>query len=810
MFTAGSLWAQRSPMKMPKNYAILTKGVVCDDCKAMDTTGDDWVVYADRDNVPLYSSADGGSPIGKAAFRQPFYAVEERGRYLHLVDYMQGNAKDAKGKLKKEAKDYGWCRKEDLVMWSSGIANDKKVTIKLLSVIKDKDVFLNMRKFIKDGNFVRFYNSPDCKPENENSASMDMFQFLYLFKKSVEYDSYLVGISNKITGLNVNNVILGWVPARVMEQWGDRLCLQPNKEKDAAADRLDKGVKAALLVDEETARKYAANPQVIDAEKNKVTWSNDPYDKGWNINQKRLPIFNTDKSGIIQTGYVTEVVNEAGQTVLNHDKDAEARQAQGLMIEALRNINFVFVVDGGDNNKSFIPYVKDAINKLASDKANNPDVNNKLRFGVVVYRSEGDKDCPSGDLSVVKSKLSADQNVALEFLDQQIQVSACASPAGNRSVRKGIYSALEMLDGSKMVGQTSYVVMVGAAGDVAKPKDAKYSDENLGKMIAESQPHILVFQTINAAQGEFVDYTGNSINWVLEGSKEMVKRMNKADTEGKLPDGTIIGEAKWSEVSENSYKLAYEQKLTAKRGEISFPNMGANLQPQLFSTTFENVLSQIYTDIERQVEYLSFGVNSDSKATDNSSQIPPDVAILFTNNYPGVNLKELSSAWDPGRYQFFFKCYTHQRPGEKLKYDAFERVLFYTDTELDDLVKKLNSITAESEDKSDQRKKLKEAMEKILEGYYGAEELKTQRKELGPSDIMALIQGVKPQSQVFKNNIKLDDITNVNKFSEDDLNKMVGLIERKLKGIKSIKGNSEYFFRLNDSIFYWIPESVLP
>jgi hypothetical protein len=78
-------------MKMPKNYAILTKGVVCDDCKAMDTTGDDWVVYADRDNVPLYSSADGGSPIGKAAFRQPFYAVEERGRYLHLVDYMQGN-----------------------------------------------------------------------------------------------------------------------------------------------------------------------------------------------------------------------------------------------------------------------------------------------------------------------------------------------------------------------------------------------------------------------------------------------------------------------------------------------------------------------------------------------------------------------------------------------------------------------------------------------------------------------------------------------------------------------------------------------
>jgi len=86
---------------------------------------------------------------------------------------------------------------------------------------------------------------------------MDMFEFLNVFKREQGYS--LVAKSNVITGLSVSNRILGWVSDKVVAEWGDRLCLEPNMEPEAVEERKFNKIKAALLIDENSANKYSSN-----------------------------------------------------------------------------------------------------------------------------------------------------------------------------------------------------------------------------------------------------------------------------------------------------------------------------------------------------------------------------------------------------------------------------------------------------------------------------------------------------------------------------------------------------------------------
>lgn len=799
---------QYVPLKCPAAYQKLPTGDVCVDCRSNPPSNLDWVVYSDRENNKSYTDASGSKELGKPIkFLQPFFVVEESGNYLHLIEW-SGEGKEVKSgkegkKLKKELQDYGWFHKDRLILWPSSLVNSRKVVIKVLSVIKDKEVIENTSKYIKEGEFLKFRNHPSDDDRFVNNWAMDMFEFLYVFKKENGY--LLVAKKNVITGLSVDKVVLGWVSERVVTEWGDRLCLEPNSEPEAVEERKYKKLKAALLMDESSANKYSDDPKFIESAPNKVLWDNDPYEAGWGVNQKRLPILKNIDDNLMQTGYITGVLDRSGKEILNQEEDAKARRIDSERNAAIRNINIVFVVDGGSNMTDFFRNIQESIEKMVQDKQNMMEVQNQLRFGVVVYRDEADKNCPEGDFSIRTSKI-ADYNKAIEFLEKQQVIQGCNDSKPTQMVRNGLYEALKMLDESSKVDQTNYVILVGGAGDVETPADAKLSDASLAKMISKTKSNILVFQYANGMSKEFADFTGHARTLIMKGSEQMVVDLRETKSKGMFTDA--VPDSRWAEDSDidNFYRLSYEEGITARRGEITFPSYGQNLGSEVFSKTFDSLLNDIYVEIEDIIKELDRSINNETKKGEG---LDPKILLYFTS-IKNADSELLKKAYSPGNYQFFMECYTAMQPtGQDLDYPVFNRVLLFTADEFYFLTGQLKSLINESQDFSDRRMKLKEVLYDILGQYYGDSNIKEKAATMTVSEVLELISGVKPKSDLF--NIRIDDITNKNKVSEDVINEMVtNKIDRKLKLLDGIKNDEKFRFESKETTCYWVPESYLP
>lgn len=798
---------QYVPMKCPVAYQKLPSGEVCKDCKSLPPSNLDWVVYSDRENNKTFTDATGSKELGKPIkFLQPFFVVEESGDYLHVIEW-SGEGKETKSgkegkKLKKELQDYGWFRKDRLILWPSSMVNNKKVVIKVLSVIKDKEVIENTSKYIKEGEFLKFRNYPSNEERYVNNWAMDMFEFLYVFKKEQGFS--LVAKKNVVTGLSIDKVVLGWVSDNVVTEWGDRLCLAPNSDKEAVEERKFNKIKAALLIDENSASKYSNSPKFIESNPDKVLWSDDPYEKGWGVNQKRLPILNNNDDNLMQVGYITGVLNREGKEVLNQEDDAKARAIDSERNAAIRNINIVFVIDGGSNMTDFFRNVQDAIEKMVQDKQNLMEVPNQLRFGVVVYRDEADKNCPEGDLSIKTSKL-ADYNKAIDFLEKQQEIQGCNNSKPTQLVRNGIFEALKMLDESSKVDQTNYIILVGGAGDT-ESNDPKLTDASLAQLISKTKSNILVFQYASGITKEFSDFIRNSRGLIMKGSEEMVADLRETKAKGLFKDE--VPDSKWFEDAEidNFYRLSYEEGIAARRGEITFPGYGQNLGSDIFAKTFDNLLNDIYEEIEVIIKELDRSINNETKKGEG---LDPKILLYFTS-IQNADAELLKKAYAPGNYQFFMECYTTVRPtGQDLNYDVFNRVLLFTADEYFYLTGQLKSLINESQDYSERRMKLKEVIYDILGQYYGDKNIKEKAASMTVSQVLELISGVKPKSELF--NIQIEDITNKNKVSEAAIEDMVtNKIGRKLKLLEGIKNDEQYRFESKETTCYWVPELFLP
>jgi len=325
-------------------------------------------------------------------------------------------------------------------------------------------------------------------------------------------------------------------------------------------------------------------------------------------------------------------------------------------------------------------------------------------------------------------------------------------------------------------------------------------------MISKTKSNVLVFQYASGISKEFNDFTRHSMVLVMKGSEQMVADTREAKQIGLFKDD--VPDTKWGEDDDidNFYRLSYEEGISARRGEITFPAYGQNLGTDIFSKTFDNLLSNIYKEIEDIIKELDRSINNETKKGEG---LDPKILLYFTS-IKNADSELLKKAYSPGNYQFFMECYTSIRPtGQDLNHPIFNRVLLFTSDEYFYLIGQLKKLVDETHDYSDRRTKLKEILYDILGQYYGDTSIKEKASTMSVSEVLELISGVKPKSELF--NMRIEDITNKNKVSEAAIEDMVtNKIGRRLKSLDNIKNDPKYRFESKETTCYWVPESYLP
>lgn len=753
-----------------------------------------WYVYSDRsDNITYRQASSRSGETGKTLqFLDKLVVTAYQGDFLHVYKYdikkIKNTNKGSSSVLTSDAEDLGWIEKSKVILWKNALYSENSTIIKALPAIQDNLTILNIKKYIQKGGSIILYDNPySSKPNNQQ---VKMSDFLYVYKREVN-NRILVGRSLKISSSNPSSTILGWVDKSIVKVWEDRICLEPNSDPEAIAERRKAGIKASLLSEVSSAKSYQKSGTGSESE---LLWSDDPYDKPKNTQYLKFPVIGTNDN-VVETGVLTSIVDKNGNEVVNLNDQSKVDEKYNKKRAQLRTINMVFVIDGSESVADYMPAITKAMNDIK--EKDEVGYENKKNYAVVLYRDYDDASC---NLDKEKLDLTNDPNEISKFLEKEANKQGCAGKSEpTQAVRLGLYTALKMLDDGEKTEQSNFIILIGGAGDKVENMDSKYSSKILAKMMAKVQAHLMVYQVNNAVHPAYRRFVADNMKLFIAASEVMRDDMKSNEVTKDLKDFT----PQWLDaIDQYTYRIDY--KTTATYSSIVFPDQGEPMKSEKLSEELTNMMDTIYQVIENKVNGLSRHIEGVGQK--NVEDIEPSIRILLYSLSKSSDPKILSQYLEDN-YQFFVRAYT-TFDCQKLKYPLFKRVLFISDDEYQDLGKILRTFTNLGGNDYQQRQQLMAAFYTIVNMYYG-EEAKERFKKMSMDDILNLITGLKSDNVIFSK-VKVNDFTDQKKLPDDQFQDIVEYLDRANTKYRTVRANPDYMLRKGDDIWYWLPEDFLP
>ncbi len=755
------------------------------------TRGNDWVVYADRDNVQTYTKPDGKENFKIINFLEPFFVIEEKGDFVRLVKYdvtiFRSDNKSAR-KILNTAVLMGWAEKRKLLLWKHALVTPQGFTIKALSIINDKNALMNPGKFIRNGNIVKIYNSPDLHDLNENEILM--FQFLFIYKTSDDNNNYLIGKSFQTSTSSIKGEILGWAPKSIVQKWEARLCLEPNWDILAANERRATGVKATLW------RNDVEVLSVMKGNKTEGLWQDDPYEVRAEPEWKRFPVLTVFPHQIIETGLITKIFDKEGnQSIQTADQLATEKKYNALR-ENMRKINVVFVMDGGSTMNGFYDPILNSIQKTIDLVVERK--NNTYQWGGVIYRDHVEESCPMGPRNVEKIDLSSNTSPLLDFFKEASQDSKeCNDKERPQAVFLGLEKALRMMTEHR--DETNIIILIGNTGN-RMPDTKGPSFEQISKLIVETETRLLVFQVNNAADKSYDDFIRQSHKLISTSAKSISEkiRLNNPKIAGKVVEPKYV-----QFEDKNFYHLDYPTT-SPLPGFVIFPDKGSPMSAIDLEKGIGKLIQETNDELEnrlREIDAKLTGVGERNVKTLNAA-----VIYYLSKLGTDVNSAEVIKQYTEVNYQFFIKAYTTLEV-KGMKYPLFKYILFVDEDEYADLKKVLEKVVRD-ETGNQLRENLVEVYKELILTYMGG---KHDREVLNTplSTIMEKITGM-PSRSDFMKKYSVSDLENHKMVTDQVLTELMIEMKRKLAQLKQIRIENKSSFMNNDNRYYWLPESVLP
>ncbi len=745
-----------------------------------------WVAFSDRENNTTYSSPAVGAPFGKLEFNEKVTIAKiENGFALVYTDPKY----PAWPAYSEKAESKGWVPMENLLLWQSCPADTKGIYQKALLAANIESK--------ANRNMGLSYKNP-VEKTNGTRIKTDM-TFYYIMKTDPKTGLKLIANQSRMDG-NTSNVLYGWVDSNSFVPWNQRSCLEPNwRPSDVSYFNSPAGKRYPIYPDSAMKQEPATFYEygVVNPDDNKVSTK-----FRMNAYQTRFPILD-QAAGANPNVYKCTTFGNAGRSVINpgngEQKDLEAMKKLTELLNQIKHVNIIFVIDGTRSMKPYFASVKEAINR--GIQYFDPK-KFTLRVGSVIYR-----DYTDGEYLIEKVPLSKPNSPQLlSFLDTAGKYGATSSP-NDRTNAEALYKGLEVATDATTMGfkkdESTIIVVVGDCGN--DPSDTKcMTSSQLVDRMARNNIQLLSFQVDSRPSEAWELFNEQMCDIVNQNLTKQYQRL-KPDVKAKF------------KALRNGYDFASNAGVDFFIGSIRFPEEdGGTMSTSELANLIENNIGKFSEAIQEQIEILIKRAdpnNSDDDLADEQSHFEGDsqsknlsVQEQFLKDRIGEELyKELKKAGAT----VTFTGYAPKKDSQNRDY--WKPVAFMSSEEFEMLMNRLANLYNNSRVEGD-RKPYVDAVKALIRVMV-PDKTEKEMDEMGIAEVMRLAAGLNEGSDAVKGR-SLNEIQDARVVPNDEYQTLINtFIEKYESLLNNIKNNRNYKYAyetLNGQKFYWIPVEDLP
>ncbi|MFN0030907.1 MAG: type VI secretion system protein TssR domain-containing protein [Flavobacteriales bacterium] len=799
-FVIGALQAQKYTVAYPPiNYFFYPDGRLVGNVpvgERQTNANNTWVVWSDRAANPTYEDKECTKEKGKLNFLQTCYVVDETEDAIHVVQYDLSQYNSDTRKLSATVADYGWVKKDKMLLWKKGLVTEKNNFRKKALATHSIESLKNPSKYVfENSTIIRIFGNPQLTKKLD--VNVQLFGFLFIYKETD--DAALVGRDYDFTDNDAGGILLGWVSKKILAIWEQRLCLEPNWDDAAATERRDKNIQASIFKSQEDAEAFQSNCKNIGLSQN--YGFKDTYTDRQNMNWLRSPVLDrktVDGVTYFETGFVSEIKDLKGKTVMSKEEHAHVRDEANRVSAETRKINIVFVVDGSRYMNNWFPAIYEGIAKSIDNFESEETTENTFQWGAVVYRDYVEEKCEDGNIAYEAKKLAGNGERIKEFFRNDALARNCMDKEdGPQAVRLGLQKALEMFEGKG--DQTNIIVLIGGPGN--DKKDKRIAEEDLIKLIKATRATIVTYQVSKNDHVAYQDMINQSQSLMVKGG-EAIRSEYKDDYPGRTKKVQL---KETDDLFE--FRLNYPQE-SPVYGAVHFTEMGKSVEPDTLKQFIVETVIEVDTLTSKGVNRFETKISGIGEREDSSEAL-----LLMLSKMENIPIDTLRILAD-NSFQFFINGFATDKCIE-LEHPVYKYVLFIDDEEFTRLITAIEEISQENSTNNETRDILDNAFRNIVKTYYGnGKEASGAFDKLSSQEVINLITGLPVGSkESILSKYKADQFkvkSGKDKIPDDEVQKVAAYLLQKESELKKIKRSKEHSFEISNTRYYWLPIDALP
>jgi hypothetical protein len=713
-----------------------------------------WEVYSDRELNKYFINASLGNSSGKTfKFMEPLVIEDVVGTSVKVYSMID--------------KVGGWISVKNLILNGYSLLNQNSIPKKAMALVSLDNAKDELAK--DDIEKYKLYYGPNTQ---KIKGAANKFEIYYVLKE-VEGKKLLSRV-DKLSGSQValDVSVAGWMANFHITNWDSRLCLEISSKISAQTEYKDYEIpvfptvaKLETFMDEGITNTDGA------IMRNSIrTTVPDPY-------VMRMPILDNIDDGM----------KKRVATIGSLEKSTDQTEVAGLMRKLqeaknkLENVNMVFIIDG---TASMTQYYKAVANSLKKIIQNNEllRTNNKLRFGLVIYRDYAD-----GKSAVEVERLTANYETILD----KILTTICFS--ADKDLPEAQYNGI--ISGIQKVGfnkdQSNIVVLIGDAGNHNPDPEGK-TLEQVCKVLKDYEASLIAFQVVNGRDQSYTDFNFDAQDMLLK--------------TGALYTNSSQNVKLLAINLKNSYKLNFTSMNNSSKEVpdlFMFGSFTYATGSQAMSTNIleENIVSTTreYLDWVENIKSLCEGVK-----TGNTDKYSEDI-IKYLKEKLGLTDSDIQKL--KKIKEFSFIGFTSAKFYNK-DADCYLPVVFLSKTELDLLVESFQDFRFGVQSVEDKKNNLKKALiQQTMKMLGEINEDNIVNKSM--NEIWEIILAIPFDRKGKYGKLSTVKLRDLNKVSEKEFENFINDFEIKIKGFK-IDSFNKYQFQTGNQWFYWVPLSSFP
>ena len=767
---------------IPSEYENGPYRVLGKDVPRLEKARRPWSVFSDRSHNVCYDKPDiASNVIGELSFRQVCFVVDETDDFVLLAEYDKfGYANNTKAII-KDLKLFGWVPKENVLLWSKAVIHPETKFIRKVIAVNTIPTLNDVLKYSEDEK-LKLFTAPQGSERSD--LKINLYTFAFIMKEQDGY--FLIAKSTYTTTVSAQNDILGWVSKDIIQEWGQRMAMEPSTH--SAQERKSADIPVKLFTSEADALAYHKNPKYLVTNLSEIPFV-DKYEKRYSPSYIRFPVFSISDGNprVVHTGVVTPIFNDKGEAIIDAEEQIELNKEYESKRDKKSNINIVFVMDGSQSMQAYAKAVCTSIRDATVIVSEVSGGNANIEFGAVAYRAVSELAC--GNAITQQQQLTVNEQEVIDFLAEDVVRIDCGPRAEYKAVYRGLSEGLDMMSKSMQLNETNVIILIGGEGN--DPNDNSATREQIESKMTKLNCSLMCFQVKNNGDPTYLKFT-NDFRDLLVNSERSI-RSSYSHIYPIMSEINYVSDA----MDADLVRMPFPETAPVPGFFIwSPPNQAMNvgrLKNEITRIIVESIENneRLFAKSDSQIKGVGKRFEMDESTRNFLSTMKVDVDLLLRASQSNI--------------QFFIEGYTCVE-NIAVNGPMLDFVLFTENLEFMNLIDKMETLIDDNNTSNTQRRELEESFKTLAQTYIGSES-SSKINNMTMETLFKRMFGLPGSDGIPLLKKRIDEIENL---SGDEIRELVNYFSEKKKRLEEYREKSENQLMREGQIFYWIPQEILP